>query len=241
MELQVNNQLFKKLFLEQISKISDSAVIDINGDRLFCKTCTADNSVVLGINLLLKGNTEQCQINIGDIKKLIKALDCIEEEDIILKIENNNIVYEDKKIRFKFHLLENGIINQPKINFDKLSSFNFESSFTISDKKLNEIVKASTFATDSNKVYLTSQNNLLKSNLTDRAKYNVDSFEINLSEDYAGAPVQNLCLNFEVLRILSSCRYNTLNCKLAPKLGVVLFEFGNNIITTKYIVSALTK
>lgn len=241
MEIAINNTLLKKLFLEQISKISDSAVVEFRDGEMFCKVCTPDNSVILGTSIVvndLKGGTT---INIGDIKKLIKALDCIDEEDIKLRVESNNLFYEDAKIKFKFHLLENGIINQPKINFDKLSTFNFESSFSIKDKKLNELVKASTFATDSNKVYLSSNGAILKGDLTDKARYNVDSFEVGLSEDYSGPQLQNLCLGFEVFRILSTCRYNTLNCKIAPKLGVVLFEFSNNIFTTKYIVSALTK
>jgi hypothetical protein len=241
MEIAINNNLLKKLFLEQIGKISDSAVIDLQDNKMFCKVCTSDNSIILGTSISVDGLKGGTVINVGDIKKLVKALDCIDDDDIKLRIESNNLFYEDKKIKFKFHLLENGIINQPKINFEKLSTFNFEGAFTISDKKLNELVKASTFATDSNKVYLSSIGSMLKGDLTDKARYNVDSFEINLAENYTGPQLQNLCLGFEIFRILSTCRYNSLECKVAPKLGVVLFEFSNNIFTSKYIVSALTK
>lgn len=241
MEIAINNTLFKKLFLEQIGKISDSAVIDIHDGKMFCKVCTSDNSIILGTYIVVESLKGGTSLNVGDIKKLIKAFDCIDEEEVKIKVESNNLFYEDKKIKFKFHLLENGIISQPKINFDKLSTFNFEGSFSVSDKKLNELVKASTFATDSNKVYLSSNGTSLKGDLTDKARYNVDSFEINLSDNYSGPQLQNLCLGFEIFRILSTGRYNSLNCKVAPKLGVVLFEFSNNIFTSKYIVSALTK
>lgn len=243
MEITVNNQQFKRLFLDQISKISDNTVIKISENLLECKTCTPDNSVILGLSFVVKTNNikENFLLNVGDIKKLLKAFDCIEKEEITFTIENNNINYKDNSVKFKYHLLENGIINQPKINLDKLNQLNFESNFTVSDKALNEVVKASTFSTDSNKVYLTSNDKVLKADLTDKARYNVDSFEINMSSDYSGAKIENLCLNFEVFRILSTCKYNSLKSKIAPKLGVVLFEFENNIIKSKYVVSALTK
>ena len=244
MEITVNNQQFKKLFLEQISKISDNAVVKIKENLIECKSCTPDNSVILGISLQIKTKnlpSSDVTLNVGDIKKLIRAFDCIEKEDITFTVENNNINYKDTSLKFKFHLLENGIINQPKINFEKLNSLKFESNFTVTDKALNDLVRASTFSTDSNKVYLTSMDSLLKADLTDKARFNVDSFETNISNDYTGTKLESLCLNFEIFRILSSCKYNTLNCKIAPSLGVVLFGFENNIITSKYIVSALTK
>jgi hypothetical protein len=244
MEIKVNNQNFKKFFLEQISKISDSGVFVLSNDCLECKTCTPDNSVILGIKFPVK-TSEKCdnpqQINVGDIKKLIRAFDCVSGDELSFKLDNNNITYSDQSIKFKFHLLENGIISQPKINLNKLETLEFDCSFTLTMSSLNELTKASTFSTDSNKIYLTSSDGSLKGNLTDKSKYNVDSFEINVANDFTGTNVDGLCLNFEVFRILSSCRYNEMKCKISSKLGVVLFEFGNNIITTKYIVSALTK
>lgn len=241
MEITVNNQNFKKLFLEQIGKISDSAVIVVKGDCLECKTSLPDNSVILGIKFGTKCTASNSTLNVGDIKKLLRAFDCIDEEKPTLKIENNNITYSSNNVKFKYHLLEDGIINQPKINLEKLDQLNFESSFTLSDKSLSELVKASTFSTDSNKLYLTSENNVLKGTLTDKARYNVDSFEINISDDYQGSKVDNLCLNFEIFRVLSTSRFSSLKCSIAPKLGVVLFTFENNIITSRYIVSSLTK
>lgn len=241
MELTVHNSNFKKLFLEQIGKISDSAVIFIKDNCLECKTSLPDNSVILGISFPANCNPSTNTLNVGDIKKLLRAFDCIEEDTPTIKIENNNITYSGKDVKFKYHLLENGIINQPKINLEKLEQLNFEGTFTITDKTLSELVRASTFSTDSNKVYLTSEGNTLKGNLTDKARYNVDSFEINISNDYNGTKVDSICLNFEIFRIMSTCRFNSLKCKIAPKLGVVLFTFENNIITSRYIVSALTK
>lgn len=244
MEITVNNNQFKKLFLDQISKISDSGVLEINKSNIHCKTCTPDNSVILGIDFPIasKGDIEdKLFVNVGDVKKLIKAFDCVNEDNLTFKIEKNNILYTDKNIKFKYHLLENGIINQPKVNLEKLKALEFDCSFTLSDQKINELIKASTFASDTNKIYLTSYDNILKGDLTDKSRYNVDSFEVVISENFDGIKIENLCLNFEVFRIFSSSRFNALQCKISSKLGVVLFGFKNNIISTQYIISALTK
>ena len=243
MQIQLNNNIFKKLFLEQISKVSDSAAIKVKKNSLECIACTSDNSIVLAVNLPITTGEELSvsTLNVGDIKKLIRAVDCISEEQITLKLSNNNIVYSDKNIQFKYHLLEDGIITVPKINIQKLETLQFDSSFTLTDKCLIELVKGSTFSTDSNKIYLSSQGSTLKGNLTDKTRYNIDSFELNVSNDFRGTDIENMCLNFEIFRILSTLKVNSLNCKVSSKLGVVLFDFQNNIIETKYIVSALTK
>jgi hypothetical protein len=243
MQIQLNNNTFKKLFLEQISKISDAATIKVNKDSLDCITCTSDNSIVLSVSLPVTISDEVTvkTLNVGDIKKLIRALDCIAEENINIKLSNNNIVYSDKNIQFKYHLLEDGIITVPKINLQKLESLEFDSSFTVMDRSLSDMVRGSTFSTDSNKVYLTSQGNVLKGNLTDKTRYNIDNFELMVANDFKGTSIENMCLNFEIFRILSTCKVSSLDCKISSKLGVVLFDFRNNIIKTKYIISALTK
>lgn len=244
MEITVNNQHFKKLFLEQIVKISDSCVVSLLDGKLRSKASSADNSVILGVELALEEAPklqEEIFLNIGDIKKLIRAFDCVGEERVTFSIENNNINYKDKNIKFKYHLLEDGIINQPKVNLEKLEQLEFDSNFTLEDRSLNDLIKCSNFSTDSNKIYLTSEGSKLKGDLTDKTKYNVDNLELSVSNNFTGTPISNLCLNFEVFRIISTCKFNSLQCSISSKLGVVLFAFTNNIITVKYIVSALTK
>jgi len=244
MEITVNNQHFKKLFLEQISKISDNCVITVIENLLKCKVSSPDNSVILGIELNID-NTDDSEkevfLNVGDIKKLIRAFDCVSAEKVTFTVDNNNINYKDSSIKFKYHLLEDGIINQPKVNLQKLEQLEFDSSFTLNDRSLNELTKCSTFSSDSNKIYLTSENSVLRGDLTDRSKFNVDSLEINISNDFTGTPVNNLCLNFEIFRIVSTCKFNALQCNISSKLGVVLLTFTNNIIKVKYVVYALTK
>ena len=243
MRILTNNQHFKRNFLDQICKISDSAVIKAGSNFISCITCSPDNSIILATQLGVK--TEDIEntitLNVGDIKKLVRAFDCVDEEEIEFSIKNNNINYSDNNIQFKYHLFEDGIITQPKINVQKLDELEFDCNFTVTDRALNDLIKGSTFSSDSNKIYLSSTGSTLKGNLTDKTRFNIDSFEINVSDNFQGKEIKDLCLNFEIFRTLSSSKINSLNCKISSKLGVVLFVFENNIITSKYIVSALTK
>lgn len=243
MEIEVTNQHFKKLFLEQISKISDNAVLTLDKTGLSCLCSSPDNSIILSTHLSVKTDLdEQSQkLNIGDIKKLIRAFDCVDKETVKFSVKNNNITYSDNEVQFKYHLLEDGIITIPKINLQKLESLEFDSYFTITDRSFTDLIRGSTFSTDSNKVYLNSTGSVLKGNLTDKTRHNIDSFEVVVSKEFAGTPLENLCLSFETIRILSTLKVNSINCKVSSKLGVVLFNFENNIIKTNYIVSSLTK
>jgi hypothetical protein len=243
MNLQIENKdLFVRQFLQPISKISDSCCIIIENNVASCIVSSPDNSVILSNRFNLSSDIESKQIlNIPDIKKLIRAFDVIEGESISLQIDKNNISYKNKNTSFKYHLLENGVVNIPKINTAKINSIAIDCEFILTDNALSEIVKASTFCVDSNKIYLYTENNSVFAEITDRARPNVDSFGIKVAEEYKGKDLKSLCLSMEVLRIISTNRVKQMQTKINVDLGVVLFEFTNNSIYTQFIVSSLTK
>ena len=54
------------------------------------------------------------------IKKLVRVLDIIPSTDIELQINENNIAYNKNGYKFKYHLLDDGIIKQPSLNVEKI-------------------------------------------------------------------------------------------------------------------------
>jgi DNA polymerase III sliding clamp (beta) subunit (PCNA family) len=236
-----DKKLFINSFLSPISKINDSCVIHVKDIGLQCTVCTADSSVILHTQYKLPLDVEEplC-LNIADIKKVAKAFECVNTDTFTFAIDRNNISYSGPEIKFKYHLLENGIITQPKINIDKIDNLDFPINFTVPYKTVIELLRGSTFTTESNKVYLHSKDGKIYGDLTDRARHNVDSMSIPLCE-YTGPDLQDICLNFELIRIISSVRVKQLECKINPKLGVILFQVNDNIIKTRYIASSLIK
>jgi len=244
MDLKIKDKdLFVRYFLQPIGKVSDSCCIILDDNVLGCIVSSPDNSIILNIKYDLESTSDNQSaiLNIPDIKKLIRAFDVIDEESIGIKIDKNNLSYKNNNISFKYHLLENGVINRPKINIEKINNIKFNTVFYLTEKAFNDIIKASTFCVDSNKIYFFEQDGKVFGELTDRSRPNVDSFAIEVSSKYEGEGMTPLCLNLEIVRILSTNKVKQIKCRVNSELGVVLFEYGNNIFTTQYIVSSLTK
>lgn len=236
-----DRKLFVSGVLQPIGKLNDSCVVSLNDSTISSIVCTADAAVILHTTFKLELDLDSpINLNIPDIKKLIKVLDCINSDSLVLEIDKNNISYNDNSVKFKYHLLEDNIISVPKINIKKIEELSFPVKFTIEYKTLLELLRGSTFATESNKLYLYSENSKVFGDLTDRARHNVDSFSLPLA-DYAGPELPPLCLNFELIRIISGVRVKQLQCSINPKLGVIVFESNSGPVTTRYIASSLVK
>jgi len=236
-----DKKIFVSGFLQPIGKINDSCVISLTDNEISCVVCTADTSVILSTTY----NTEldldnPVNLNISDVKKLIKVFDCIDNDTVALEVDKNNISYSGSGVKFKYHLLEDGIITVPKVNVKKIQELEFPVKFTIEYKTLLELLRGSTFATESNKLYIHSSGGKIFGDLTDKARHNVDSFSLPLAE-YSGVELQPLCLNFELIRIISGVRVKQLHCSINPKLGVIVFETSSGLVNTKYIASSLVK
>jgi hypothetical protein len=244
MDLNIDNKdLFVRYFLQPISKVSDSCCITLKGNKISCLVCSPDNAIILNNSFTLTNDIEgEHTLNVSDVKKLIRAFEVIEEQSISLVFDKNNIRYKNKNVSFKYHLLEDGVINKPKINLEKINAIEFDSKFDITDVSLSELIKASTFCVDSNKVYLqSSDEGSITAEITDRTRPNIDSFTVLLTDKFEGSTLKSLCLNMEIVRILSTNKVKQMHCKVSNNLGVVLFDYGNKIVYTQYIVSSLTK
>lgn len=241
--LKIKNKTdFVRNFLQPISKISDASVLEVSGKELTCLTCTADNSVILSIQCSIEDEFSENQVlNCPDIKKLIKAIDTIKEDDIEFHLENNNLSYKGKSLRFKYHLQEDGIIKKPKLNLKKLEETDFHSSFVLEHDKIKELIKGSVFSSDSNKIYITGTNEGVFAELTDKTRNNIDSITLQISDKLEGDNINSLPLSFEIFRIMDTSGTKNILVKSNNKLGVVIFQIASNYNKLTYIMSSLTK
>ena len=233
---------FVKNFLQPVSKIADASVLDISGNKLNCLTCTSDNSVILSIQYNIEGDFVDSEIlNCPDIKKLVKAIDNIKEDEIEFHIENNNLSYKGKNIRFKYHLQEDGIIRKPKLNLTKLEETEFHTSFVLDYDKIKELIKGSVFSSDSNKIYLMGDQEGVYAELTDKTRNNIDTITLKISDKLEGDSINSLPLSFEIFRIIDISNSKNILVKINNKLGVVIFQIESNYNKLTYIMSSLTK
>jgi len=235
-----NKDIFLNNFLLPIGKITESATIKIIPGTIESIVSTADNTVIVSITHESSDIDITAVLNIPDIKKLCRVIQCIEANSFELEINNNNISYTSKAVRFKYHLYDDGIISVPKINLNKLSSIAFDSKFTLSSPVITSLVRGSTIATETNKIYLSVTDREVYGDLTDQTRPNTDSYGLLISSDYTGASfTRPVPLNFEIFRIISSMKFNTSECNLATSLGVMTFNIDLDRTKIKFIVSAL--
>ena len=152
-------------FLKPISFVSDRCIFNIENNQICTLTHSENNgdTVILygKLNIPVKAD-KLIKLNIPDVKRLNRVIDCIGEKDVELDIDSNSINYNSSSVRFKYHLLEDGIIQSPIINLKKIKQLTFDSEFVMEQTKIIEILKASSIVPDSNKMYFyTSQQALV--------------------------------------------------------------------------------
>ena len=97
-----DKKLFVNSFLSPLSKINDSCVVSISDTGFSSIVSTADSSVILFSQYKLEIDIDKpIDLNIADLKKVLKAFDCIGSNSFTLDIDTNNICYNGTEIRFK--------------------------------------------------------------------------------------------------------------------------------------------
>jgi len=235
-----NKEDFLNNFLSPLSKITDSAVIQVNTGKISSLISTSDNTIIVDSSFNDKKINAIKTLNIPDLKKLFRVISCIETDNIDLDISSNFIGYSSKNVRFKYHLYDDGIITTPKLNVEKLKTFSFDGNFTLPYASVINLVKGSSISTETNKIYLSVKDNTVFGELTDKTRANVDSYGIQIAENYTGTQFAvPLPLNFEIFRIISSMRYKELQAQLITKMGILTLDLQLNSSNFKFVISAL--
>tara|TARA_R110001583_G_scaffold178023_1_gene333677 strand:+ start:2899 stop:3618 length:720 start_codon:yes stop_codon:yes gene_type:complete len=224
-------------FLDAISKISDSAIVNVQEDKLTTLVSSIDNTLILHSEYAVPSDF-QGTLNIPDIKKFSRVLDTLQSDELNLTVNSNNIEYRGDDIKFKYHLFEEGFLTNPNINLEKINKFDFDVQFSLNRGTLQQIFKGSTFTSETNKIYFYTEGKDLIGELSDRARHNTDNFAINLGEvDFTLTPTP---VNFDNIRLLTTIN-DEFVAKINTEYGVVVFEIEANDIKLKYIISALTQ
>lgn len=231
---------FLNSFLIPVSKVTNSAVFKITDKIISTLISTSDNTIILNADYTADTPLGTATLNIPDLSKLTRILSVIDKDSIVLTLDNNSLSYKSEDVRFKYHLFENGIITVPKLSIEKLNSLKFDGEFTLPYINLMKLIKGSSIATDTNKIYLTFKETAVIGDLTDKSRPNVDSYGLQIASNYKGPQLAIATpLNFEIFRIISSMRFKDLKCSFSTKVGVYVFETKLPNTDIKFIVSAL--
>ena len=241
--INLEKENFLQRFLIPVSKLTDNAVITIIDDEVNSVCASTDGSVVLLASLkLTNGSCNNARLNLPDVKKFIRLLDCIEENNILLEFKNNHLRHNTSNFKFNYHLFEDSYMQRCPVNQDKIKALKYDSTFLLTTNKFNDILKASSIATDSDKLYFYTRDNEVYAELNDYERQNINSITYKISDKFVGEPIKNvLPLNLESIRLLSGLKADTFVVKINNALKVTLFEIISDNINIKFVISALVK
>lgn len=245
MTILVNKNQFIPYFLDPISKITERCVINISPKGLTCVGSTEDDTIILIAGLFIKTgleDDEKIKLNIGNVKKIINVLKQVEEDEIELDVSDSVLKYKSDKVKFRMHLLDNGIIESPNINVSKLNQLPFGTDFTLSKEAVDNVLKGSLFSTDSNKIYLYTRDKQIYGELADKKIQNIDTIEYKIAETYNGDDFTgDMPIDMEIFRILKGLKFESIHVKASNQPKVLLMEISNDKSILKYILPTMTE
>lgn len=229
-------------FLAPISRISDLAILTLEDGKIYSINKTTDNNIVLLARCgdVTSSESSKVNINLPDVKKFIKAFDAINDENISVTLNSNNIEYRSPQIKFKFHLLEDGIIAPAGLNLQKIERFEYDVHFRVSTTQLTSVLRSSTFITESNKIYFYTEDGNVCCELTDKSRHNLDSFTTQLTDRYNGNEIiKPLPFAFDVVRNISTLKAVELDFHINTSRGILCVDVVDGDYQLKYISTAM--
>lgn len=228
---------FVNKFLNPLNKINENAVIRVTNNKISSLTSTNDGTLILHTTYECENDIESTILNIPDINKFIKVLSCTTSDILDLDFDKNCLVYKSDDVKFKYHLLEDGILSSPAINVSRIKELDFDISFRLTAPSVLSLLKGSTFTTDTNKIYFYTENGSVYGQLTDMQKHNVDVYTQKLTNEHKGDLPDGLPLNFEVIRMISGIRFNSMDVHINKGNNVYIFDISDETYKLNYIAS----
>tara|TARA_R110002050_G_scaffold6130_2_gene25950 strand:- start:6681 stop:7421 length:741 start_codon:yes stop_codon:yes gene_type:complete len=232
-------------FLTPLGRVNSRCILRIDSEQVFSLISTGDNTIVVyGKHTVDTDIEESVTLNIPDLPRLLKIMQCIDEDDVELDVQSNHIKYESDNIRFKYHLLEDGILTLPPLSIEKINNLEFDTTFKAPFSSFINLIKGSTFALDISKVYFYTKDGAVFAELADKQAHNTDSMSIKLCDGFSGNSIDEpLPVGFEAIRTIVGVgtRCDSIVGKINSKLNVLSFEVNNDNTKMTYIISGLIK
>jgi hypothetical protein len=234
--LNKSNFLF---LLESLSKINDTAILNIKNGEIYFISNSEDASLILWGRTEIDFEEEKV-LNIPSVSKLSSALKmCDGSDDITLILNNNNLEYRGNKIKFKYHLYEDGLIAKTKMSLEKIKSISYDIEFNVSKNFIKNLLKTNSAFSDSNKLYIYTNDGQLYWSLQDKTSSNSDV--ICITSGNVDFELSDFIINLDNLRLLTFIEDNDFNFKINTKFGVANINLNFEKVYLNYIISSLVK
>lgn len=243
MKIKLNKKILIDNFLTPISKISDRCVVSIFPNHVYSVVTTNEGNPILyaKVDIVCDMKEDECTLNLPNVTKLTRMLSCIDSDDIELVVNSNNIEYDSLNMRFKYHLLEEGVIEKVLLTTDKIKGLTFDTDFIITRDKIVDIIKGTMFANETNKIYFHMKDSNIYTELTDRVLSNTDSVNYFITNKFNGAQlVKPIPLSLDIVKLFFGIKEDV-SVKVNSKTNIMMFMFSGSNYILKYITTPLKK
>lgn len=221
-----------------LSKIQDSAILEVKRDEIYSIVSSEDRSLFLWASL--SGDfEEEVSLNIPSLAKLSSALDIVGSTEIVFGLTRNHLEYRGKTLKFNYHLYDDGILSKPKVTLAKIKSLTYDFEFEISKVFLKSLLKNSSVFKGTNKLYIYTEDGHLVWSLADKTMTNSDN--LTIIGDSVDFEMDEFILNLDNVRLLSfQDGHNEATFKINKNgIGKIELTFGD--LSLNYIVTSLTQ
>ena len=237
-----NKSNFIRAFLSPISKIDNTPDVKVCEDQL---TCFVDRGSDVFLFSRYKCKVVDADIEnfvLPDANKLIKALQCSDGDELGLNIENNYIKYKNKSFKFKYFLFDRSIKKSNDHAFNQLQQLeqDYNTKFVVTKDDLKRILKTLPLLTESSKLYMYTENNLVYGDLCDKKLQNTDVFTTVISDKFEGEDVikDSIIVNLELFRMLNALNFESADVYINSKYKIVSIRCDVESATLNYVVSS---
>lgn len=233
---------FIRGFLSPISKIDNTPDVKVEEEQLSCFV-DRGSDVFLFARFKCKISDKDLQnFVLPDANKLIKALQCSDNDELGLDIEGNYIKYRNKNFKFKYFLFDRSIKkdNTHVFNHLKQQEDSYDTKFELTKDDLKRVLKTLPLLTESSKLYLYTDNNLVYGDLCDKKLQNTDIFTSVISEKFDGQDVSKdtIILNLELFRMINSLNFEKAHVYINSKFKIVNIRCDVESAVLNYVVSS---
>lgn len=240
MILSFNKNLFVDNILCPASKITDNlslTVYEENGTQKIKAFVASSNGTVLLLASIPCNCSETGDFAVPDCKTFLRLFSGIDKQEVKLKLNSNSIDYDEPEFSFKYHLLDDCLINKKTLSESKVSQIEYQTTFLLTKQKLNELIKYNSIVPDAEKLYVYSKQDSVYAKLGDEQKANTNEIVTQLSDSYTGTPINSsFPLDIQNM-LLFSFGHNEIQVSINHELK--LFKFTTPHLA--YIVSGLVK
>ena len=226
-------------FLEAVQKVNDTFIFDIKDDgSASVIAVTGDETCFLyGTTTIDSG--ENVTLNIPDAKKFVRAIKFIKDDEIDLTVTSNALKYKSPETRFTYHLYDENFLKRPKINIDKVKSFDFDVAIDLKRDDIRKLAKNASFVDQANKLYLFTEDDRLMGEITDKERANTDSVCVTIAENVVDT-VPQIILKLDNIQLLYLCNEDV-RLRINTKIGLLAFEIESGLNKFMYILTSLKK